>query len=177
LGLREYPPLKKILELAANSYNPRIRDKALKYFLDHFEIAYSKNYDPKINIPFLPCSIPNIYAKPSECFINPECKIMKFQVIDQNLKFRVETIGVRQHPDHDQLIDKLIKDPPLDKDKAKAVFEYLASQQGNFIHSDWNTLSNLKFIPVQNNNKSDIMTLTSPHNCFFKIEEEMYVYH
>ena len=180
MGLRVHPKLNKIIELAGNQYNPKIRDMALRYFLSNFEVAYAEDYYhynyPKTNIEFLPCSDPSIYAKPSECFISPECDIMKFRVVHQDLQFAVEKIGVRQHPDHNQLINRLTENPARDKNKAKAIFEYLATQQGNFTHSNWNSLFNLKFIPVQDKIRPDIMTLTSPRNCFFKMEEELYVY-
>ena len=70
LGLQEYPTLKKILELAAPPTDPKIRGKALRYFIDNFKEKYSKDYNPhNIKIAFLPCTDPKVYATPSECFI------------------------------------------------------------------------------------------------------------
>jgi len=180
LGLREYPTLLKILSLAAPrtlwSFGSLIRDKALDYFISNFEEKYSEDYDSaKVEIAFLPCEDINVYAKPSECFINPECKIMKFKVIRQDLRVYVEKLGVRQNPDRNELMNRLKNDPPRDEDKAKEVFEYLASQQGNFIQTDWITLVNLEFIPIQNKNQPNAIILTNPNSCFLEIPEEMYV--
>src|SRR5436190_24274774 len=99
LGLQEYPTLEKILELAASSTNDdAIRSRALKYFIENFEEKYSLSYTANVNVAFLPCLDNNNYAKPLECFIDPECKIMDFQVIRQDLQHQVGRLGVCQHP-------------------------------------------------------------------------------
>ncbi|GBC04755.1 hypothetical protein RclHR1_05850004 [Rhizophagus clarus] len=170
LGLQEYPELKKILELASPPTDFKIRSEALKYFIDNFEEKYSKDYNPdKVNIAFLPCSDPSIYAKPSECFINPECNLMNFQVIYQDLRFQVEKLGVSRNPDREKLLSRLTQDPPKDENNAKKIFEYLASQQTCFIKSDWEMLSNFKFIPT----KSETQPLASPCSCFLTCHDEM----
>jgi hypothetical protein len=175
LGLQEYPTLKKILELAAPPTDPKIRSKALKYFIENFKGKYSKNYNSsEINIAFLPCLDPSIYAKPSECYINPECTIMKFQAIHQELRFQAEQFGVRQNPSRDKLLKRLIEDPPNDVNKAREIFEYLASRQGDFIHSDWLHLADLKFIPIRAKTQPNVIDLTNPRSCFFKGQEERY---
>ena len=176
--MREYPTLKKILELATPPTDPKIRSKALKYFIENFKEKYSKNYNPsEINIALLPCLDPSIYAKPSECFINPECTIMKFQAIHQELRFQAEQFGVRQHPSREKLLNRLIEDPPRDENKAKAIFEYLASRQGDFIHSDCIFLADLKFIPIRVKSQPNVIDLTNPRSYFFKGQEERYVLH
>src|ERR1043166_10296836 len=123
LGVQEYPRLLKILELAALPTDAEIRGKAFRYFIESFEKKYSQNYNPNVNIAFLPCSDPDIYAKPSDCYINPECKIMKFKVIRQDLRFYAERFGVCQHPSSEKLLNKLMHDPPRDEKRAKKIFE------------------------------------------------------
>ncbi|RIA81211.1 hypothetical protein C1645_837362 [Glomus cerebriforme] len=172
LGLQEYPTLQKILELTAPPTDPKIRDKAFKYLIDNFKERYSESYkSAEINIAFLPCSNSNIYAKPSECFINPECMTMKFQTIRQDLIFYAEQFGVRQNPSHEKLLKRLIEDPPQNEYSAKKIFEYLATQQGDFIHSDWKILAGLKFIPIRDKFRSDVIIHTNPYSCFFKYRE------
>src|SRR6266498_4038549 len=105
LGLREFLTLKKILEL---STRPKTRSKAFNYFIDNFKEKYSKNYDLiKISVAFLPCLDQNTYVKPLECYINPKYKIMKFQVICQDLQYQVGQFGVRQHPSREKLLNRL----------------------------------------------------------------------
>ena len=73
----------------------------------------------------MPCEGSDTYAKPLECFINPGCKTMNFQVVCQDLQHRVGKFGIRQNPDHKELLNRLKENPP--HDKAKEVFEYLES--------------------------------------------------
>ncbi|CAB4474438.1 hypothetical protein RhiirA5_500084 [Rhizophagus irregularis] len=170
LGLQEYPKLGKILELAAPSTDSKIRSEALKYFIDNFGDKYFKDYDPaKVGVAFLPCSDPEIYAKPSECFINPECKIMEFRVIRQDLRFQVGKLGVSQNPNREKLLNRLTQDPPQDEYNAKKIFEYLASQQTHFTDSDLKMLSNFKFIPIKN----ETQPLASPCSCYLTTQDEI----
>ncbi|CAG8463812.1 12087_t:CDS:10 [Funneliformis caledonium] len=173
LGLREYPTLQKIIELAAPPTDPNIREKALKYFIDNFKEKYSKEYKPSdVKVAFLPCSSPNIYAKPTECFINIECTIMKFKVIRQDLRFNVGQFGVCQNPSGELLKERLIEDTPQDEETAKSVFEYLQSQQGSFTTHNWLVLGDLNFIPIRDSNRPDVIIKTNPRSCFFDNQEK-----
>ncbi|CAI2169488.1 1796_t:CDS:2 [Funneliformis geosporum] len=167
LGLREFPTLKTILELAASSStDPEIREKALKYFIDNFNEKYSKCYDKsRVYVAFLPCMEPGSYAKPLDCFINTECKIMKFKAVRQDLKYNVEQLGVRQYPDSEDLKRRLLEDPPQDVKKAKEIFEFLASQPGS---SNWHSLKDQNFIPVRDKILPDEIHRINPHNCFLE---------
>ncbi|RGB34624.1 hypothetical protein C1646_143658 [Rhizophagus diaphanus] len=172
LGLQEYPTLMKILELAANHSNLKIRSKALRYFINNFEEKYSGDYDPQVSIAFLPCSNRGTYAKPSECYISSECTIMKFNAVSQDLRFQVERFGVQQHPSREELLKRLNEEPPRHENKAKTIFEYLASRQTTFTDDDFKSLTDLKFIPIKKNSRAKI-TLASPRNCFFSVQEEL----
>ena len=81
MGIKKYPPLQKILTLAAPPTDPEIRNRALKYFINNFERRYYYDYNPAQVNAFLPCLDSYIYAKPSECYTNIGCKIMNFQVV------------------------------------------------------------------------------------------------
>ncbi|CAB4438088.1 unnamed protein product [Rhizophagus irregularis] len=172
LGLRKHPNLETIIKLAASPTDPKIRELALKYFIDNFDI-YSQFYKPEeVNIAFLPCS--DTYAKPSECYVDDKCTIMNFQIIREDLRSEAENFGVRQHPNHEKLVKRLTKNPPQNKNKAKEIFKYLSSQQEDFTDSDWDTLNNFEFIPIQDVSQSDeiINKLIKPRECLFKLKEE-----
>jgi hypothetical protein len=174
LGLRECPELQKILKLLTPQTDPQIRAKAFKYFTDNFKERYSKDYkSTEINVAFLLCRS-GVYAKPTECYINPECMKMNFNVIHQDLLSCAEQFGVQQNPSHDKLLKSLIDHPPRDIIKAKEIFEYLFLQ-GSFTPSDWKILGDLKFIPVKDRIKFNAITLTNPRNCFLKCTEYGYV--
>jgi hypothetical protein len=172
------PNLETILILAANQTYPEIREMSLRYFIDNFDEEYRDDYKPEtIDDAFLPCSNPNSYARPSECFINDKCRIMDFKIIRKDLRFKARKFGVRQNPNHEELVKNLIGNPPQDKNEATKVFEYLNSQQKDFTDYDWDTLKNFEFIPIQNESHSNeiIDKFIKPRDCYFKFEEERYV--
>ncbi|UZO10676.1 uncharacterized protein OCT59_002255 [Rhizophagus irregularis] len=167
LGLQEYPKLETILNLAVPSNDPKIRELALKYFIDNYD-KYSVHYKPdEINIAFLPCSKSNTYAKPSECFTNDRCMIMNFKVVREDLRSKAEKFGIQQHPNHDKLVKRLTENPPQGENNAMKVFEYLYSRQHDFTNADWNILNNSEFIPIKNENIH-----IKPRDCFFKLKDE-----
>ncbi|CAB4394655.1 unnamed protein product [Rhizophagus irregularis] len=173
LGLRKHPNLETIIKLAAPPTDPKIRELALKYFIDNFDI-YSQFYKPEVvNIAFLPCSNSDTYAKPSECYADDKCMIMNFQIIREDLRSKAEKLGVRQHPNHEKLVKWLTENPPQNKNKAKEIFEYLSSQQKDFTDLEWNTLNDFEFIPIQDVSQSEIINkLIKPRECLFKLKEE-----
>jgi len=72
---------------------------------------------------------------------------MKFWVICKDLRFQARRFDVRQCPNNNnELKNKLIENPPLDVNKAKQIFKYLASQKG-FIN--WKPLFDIDFIPIR----------------------------
>jgi hypothetical protein len=99
---------------------------------------------------------------------------MNFNIIRQDLLYYAEQFGVCQNPSNEKLIKRLIDDPPKNEEKAKEIFEYLSSQQGRFIFSDWKILADLKFIPVRDSLQPDIIIHASPNGCFFKTYKRRY---
>ncbi|RIA98236.1 hypothetical protein C1645_750373 [Glomus cerebriforme] len=171
LGLLQYPTLSKILKLSAPPTEKEIRNKALKSFIDNFE-KYSHEYDPAtIAIEFLPCFKPDVYAKPSECFINSDCAKMGFNVIERVYKNQAEKLGVNQHPDNEKLIKQLTENRPKSEVEAKDIFEYLETRRDTFTNKQLNLLSESEFIPIRNKEQNIIHK--SPYNCFFKGQKEV----
>lgn len=150
--------------------------KAFKYLNDNFKDRYSKDYKPtEINVTFLPCRKRYVYATPTNCYINSDCMKLNFNVIRQDYLYCAEQFGVQQNPSPDKLLKSLIEKPPRDIAKAKGVFEYLASQQGNFTDTDWKILGDLNFIPVKDKTRPNVINLINPHSCFLECTENRYV--
>ncbi|CAI2180803.1 12630_t:CDS:2 [Funneliformis geosporum] len=138
LGLREFPKLKTILELAASSsIDQEIREKALKYFIDNFDEKYlGEYYVFEVNVAFLPS-------------------------IRQDIQFKVTHLGVRPYPNDKELKKRLIEDPPQDVYKAKEIFEFLALQPAC---SNWYSLKDHNFIPIRDKLRPD--EYKSAYLCF-----------
>ncbi|RIB30618.1 hypothetical protein C2G38_2152060 [Gigaspora rosea] len=173
LGLQEYPSIQTIFQLAEQSQPLELREKALQYFVKNFKEKYSEIYNANmVDIKFLPC-INNIYAKPSECYSNPHCTKMGFNVLRQDLCFLAKEIGVKKYPDHNLLRDKLVQNLP-NMDNVKEIFEfmYFATHESE---SNWKLLQNINFIPIQEKVSSYKITYHKPEECFFKVFNEDYV--
>ncbi|CAG8561147.1 3105_t:CDS:10 [Paraglomus occultum] len=149
IGLRTYPTLLKILTLAAPPNAPELRRKAIGYFLKKFEIHYKNDYKDTVNISFLQCADSSTYVTPLDCFANSACGIMGFNVLHKSLLNSATILCVKTDPPKLKLIERLINKPPKNKDAAKKMFEYLATQTGSFEASDWEKLGDAKFVPVE----------------------------
>ncbi|CAG8503836.1 22860_t:CDS:2, partial [Dentiscutata erythropus] len=175
LGLQEYPSLQTILNLAATNQCLNLREKALLYLVKNLKEKYSITYNPTlIQMKFLPCSNSDNYAKPSECYSDPNCAKMGFNVLHQDWCYWAEQLGVKQHPECWLLIAKLEKDPPGNTDHAKKIFGYLAMRRGYFSHLYWAKLQNIKFIPIQDKVQPERFIHYRPKDCFFKLSNKIY---
>ena len=146
------------MTLAASPTDPIIREKALEYFLKNFSEKYKNVYDSaKVNVAFLPCLNPSIYANSSECFTNPECTIIKFNTIRKNLKTQVMLFGIHSSPTNEELKNRLSRDPPKDVEEATKIFEYLGSRSGYF---DWTTLADFNFISIKDKLQPNVIICT-----------------
>ncbi|CAG8505139.1 14702_t:CDS:10 [Racocetra fulgida] len=149
----EYPPLNIILQLAdVSNSDAALRSKALKYFMDNFKDKYSSMYKAEeVKVSFLPCSDPKIYATPM-----------------------ADELGIRHHPNREQLLNRLIQNPPENEQRAKEIFGYLASRLGDFNQTDWSSLRDLNFIPIRDKTQTSLIKYVTPRDCFFKGHDEAY---
>ncbi|CAG8556115.1 15690_t:CDS:2, partial [Racocetra persica] len=174
LGLQEYPSLQVILRLASQPTALEIREKALNYFIDNLRDKYREYKAILVQDKFLPCDNFEAYSKPSDCFSNPDCKIMGFNALRKDLRIRAEELGVRQHPNGKQLLKGLSNNLPNSIDDAKMVFDYLSSRRGDFDHEDWKVLRSLKFIPIEDKSTPGKIIHYSPRDCFLNCLNESY---
>ncbi|CAG8836111.1 28996_t:CDS:2, partial [Racocetra persica] len=143
LGLQTHPSFQTIMNLMVQNrssglaleYFFRNRSsglgvKALEYFVSKLNDKYSREYNSNsIQEEFLPCVNSGIYAKPSECYSSPDCAVMGFKILHQRWHPWAVQLGVKQHPDHNLLIERLKNCPPRNIDDAKRIFEYLAKRR------------------------------------------------
>lgn len=184
LGLNIAPPLASLLLLAApdsNMTNERktIQKRALSYLIEHHE-DYKDSYNVNtIQIKFLPCSDGKTFAAPKDCFTNPEAQLLGFQVLHQDLISVRDKLGVRENPTADRLIAAFVEKQEIDHEKARKVFEFMASRMGEFSYAQWQTLRQLPFIPVD---KNESIQLFLPAQVYFESDDstnfhkELFIY-
>ncbi|POV96419.1 hypothetical protein PSHT_15145 [Puccinia striiformis] len=163
LGLNKMPSIEALLILAANPKDIPLREKALQFFLEHFA-DYRAVYRPNAESPaFVPCD--SGLFKPNEAYSNPEAAVMGFNVLQNKYLSDYQKFGLKQNPDSQELLDRLLKYPPSDSKKAKSVFEYLSTRVADFSQSQLQTLKQSKFVPISG--KKEVPHV-APGGCFFQ---------
>ncbi|KAI8644601.1 hypothetical protein BD408DRAFT_383483 [Parasitella parasitica] len=172
LGLNTTPPLASLLLLAApdSKTTPErvaIQRRALSYLIEKYQ-DYKDSYNVNtIQIKFLPCADGKTYAAPKDCFSNPDVQLLGFQVLHSDLINVRDRLCVRENPTADQLVAAFVEKLQVGHEKARKVFEYMASRMGEFSHAQWQTLRQLAFIPVE---KNESVKLYQPAQVYFESE-------
>ncbi|KAJ3216334.1 hypothetical protein HK099_005915 [Clydaea vesicula] len=167
MGLKQQIPLFELLLLTSKSADRVQQTKFLAYFVENFSI-YEESYSHVKNTPELSPFLPstnvkgeNILSKPNDCFSDPGCSLMGFNVLRPDLVVNAEKFGVRKYPNSVELVRYLERSPPK-SEEAAAVFEFLSYQK--FSNYDWKTLRGLKFIPL---NRKGAMVYEAPYKVYF----------
>ncbi|KAJ1020756.1 hypothetical protein NDA16_004147 [Ustilago loliicola] len=188
LGLRRYPPMETVLELASTTSNDALRSKALSFFLDKFHAHYANQYTiyRAEKYAFIPARLPSetkmVLRKPTEVFTNPEAAVMGFPVAGPEINLAdLPKLGLRSNPTSTQLIGRLVNAPSKDEAQARKIFEYLATVP-EFSLNDFAQLRGAEFIPVRRNKRptseeaskdaavapaAGEVVLVAPMNCYF----------
>ncbi|KAG2182804.1 hypothetical protein INT44_005784, partial [Umbelopsis vinacea] len=181
LGLRNYPTLAILLNQASDAKKSQAdRNQSLKYFIDNFDKYYREFYNPMTAIEaFIPCR-DGRYSKPSECFGNAEAAVLGFKVIHTELSAVRDKLGVREDPDSPQLLKAFLGNIQTDPEKAKDVFNYMASRI-SLGQSTWNQLQDVEFIPVKDSRttakETNTITLMRPTECYFLSKDAQNDFH
>ncbi|PWN54178.1 hypothetical protein IE53DRAFT_392097 [Violaceomyces palustris] len=185
LGLRRHPPLQEILALASSTHDADLRSKALAYFFDKFNNVYRSEYslNKAASHAFVPCKVGSSekieLVAPIQAFTNPEARIMGFAVVAPEIPLTdLPKLHLRSNPLTKDLIATLLHQPEGDEEKARKIFEYLASIS-EFSPYDYSLLKNAEFIPVKKKPMAsdamsgteakveDKVTFVSPSECYF----------
>jgi len=131
LGLKEYVPLEKLLELISTRDNGK-RMPHLNYFIKNFYIYYKNQYSSSsVSVAFLPCVDTEELALPYDCYSDPSCKIMGYKILRTDLIKHAEILGVEAFPTARDIYLKLIEKPEniLSIENASEVFSFAAKLQ------------------------------------------------
>jgi len=132
LGLRRFPPEEELMRLAAGP-DKRLREKALRYFVDQFPAnGYSTQLVSGSHIAFLPLqNDKERLVRPFECYSNSQSSIMGFDVIRNDLQPHAMRFGVKPDPDIRECVKRLQKQPPHGPKEAREKFRYFADRLGD----------------------------------------------
>ncbi|KAG8886946.1 hypothetical protein FRB99_004337, partial [Tulasnella sp. 403] len=175
LGLRKFPPIAKILALASGD-NVAVRRKALSYFLENFGAKYANEYSPEkfSQVAFLPAVKADgtaFLSKPGEAFIEPQCAVMGFSLIEPSLRMdALAKLRLPKDPPASQVLAILLQNPPREPNKAREYFEYLTNRIADFTGDQFHLLQGQAIVPAQPPGLKDGWSMCKPGECFFKNE-------
>ena len=155
LGLRAFPSVKELIAVAVDavkSGNLVLRDRALKYMVErYYQNSYVAQESVASTIPYLPLQggDPSHMALPSQCFTNENATIMGFPLLRNDLRSHAAKFGVQANPPILECVQRLVKNPPETKHRAREVFEYFASRLNELNGLPLNTLDDANIVPVQ----------------------------
>ncbi|PLW32719.1 hypothetical protein PCANC_19560 [Puccinia coronata f. sp. avenae] len=162
LGLNKMPSIEALLTLAANPKDAQLREKSLQFFLEHFA-DYRAVYRPSTETrAFVPCD--SGLLAPCDAYSNPEAAVMGFNVLQKKYLTDYQKFGLKQNPDSQELLKRLLEHPPSDSQKAKGVFEYLSTRVADFTQSQLQTLKQAQIVPISGKQ----VTHVAPGGCFFQ---------
>ncbi|KAG8892545.1 hypothetical protein FRB99_002633, partial [Tulasnella sp. 403] len=162
LGLRKFPPITKILALASGD-NVAVRRKALSYFLENFGTRYAT----------VKADGTAFLSKPGEAFIEPQCAVMGFSLIEPSLRMDAQAkLRLPRDPPASQVEAILLKNPPREPIKGREYFEYLTNRIADFTSDQFQLLQRRAIIPARSPDlkDSDEWSMCKPGECFFKNE-------
>ena len=174
LGLRPYPSytdLVQIMSIAAANGDLPLRDQAMRYFIDHYQMKGYSIYDhSSVTTEYLPIQgSEKKVASPNDCFSNERSAIMGFDILRRDLHVHASKFGVKPDPPIAECVNRLIQNPPQSRRAAREVFSYLASRVSEMHDRYAETLSGASIIPIIANTKgegSERLIHIPPRICF-----------
>ena len=153
LGLRTHPSYQDLLHIVSNAMSNgefRLRDRALKYFIDHHQTKGYATFDhASVTLAYLPIQgNEKKVAAPKDVFINERATILGFDILRRDLQIHALKFGVKQDPSIAMCIERLIKNPPQSKRAAREVFGYMAGRVADLTSHHAESLSSAKIVPV-----------------------------
>ncbi|TCD69784.1 hypothetical protein EIP91_006320 [Steccherinum ochraceum] len=187
IGLKRYPPLETVVNLAA-SENLNVRTTALKYLLDNLSTHYS-HYDPRnfTHLAFIPAVKDNkpCMSAPGDVFTSAIWAPLGFATVNSILRPEdVSKLRVQDHPPTTRLVEILQNTPPDDPQVARTWFQAMGVRVSDFSSSQLTTLSSLPFVPVEQPGSQQgrivkskpSIRLMAPSQCYFKGESNAQVH-
>ena len=153
LGLRTHPSYEDLIAImaqAASNDQLNLRDRALKYFIDHHQTkGYASQKSPDMMTRYLPVEgDAKKVASSSQVFVNEKAAVLGFMILRRDLQVHSLKFGVKQDPPLDVCIDRVIHSPPDTQRSAREYFDYLAGRVSEFSNTQADKLGSAKIIPV-----------------------------
>ncbi|KAF8472133.1 hypothetical protein BDZ91DRAFT_491432 [Kalaharituber pfeilii] len=154
LGLKKFPDVRQLVELMAGK-DRSLAESALAYFIVNYHMNEYFNQKMPMDISYLPLDTMSVDIKdvgklvpPHGCFVNSKAAILGFPVLRADLQAHAEKFKVKQDPDMDEAVTKLIKLPPQSIKAATEQFGYFASRLSEIMPHHIIRLKDASIVPI-----------------------------
>ena len=152
LGLRAYPTVPELIEIAVAAYdakNSSLRDRALRYYIDHHHTnGYSSFNMATVRASYLPLDNSDCVVTFDQCFTNERATILGNNILRRDLHSHAQKFAVKADPPISDCIDNLTRKPPVSKRDARDIFAYFAGRLAEINPTHREVLSQANIVPV-----------------------------
>ncbi|PVF92100.1 hypothetical protein CPB86DRAFT_830215 [Serendipita vermifera] len=171
LGLKIFPPLPKLLELAGGA-TESVREAAFTYLLKHMQSNYANDHlEDHKDIKFIPAirdDLSPFLAGYDEVFLEPSCTVLGFAVPREDIRKQVfASLGIEKYPSPDDVIKSLFDVVIQSEKKAELLFSFLGEIANQFTEENWGQLGDTSFIPFKPEGSQTYIKV-KPHECYLK---------
>ena len=154
LGLKSCPTYAELIDIMASagtSSDLRLRDQALGYLINHFQLkGYSKFDTAGVVQPYLPIQGSEKRLQiPRQCFINERNTLLGFDILRRDLHPHAAKFGVQINPSISECVDRLIKNPPSSHRSAREIFAYFASRLTELDNDNVTRIGEAAIVPLK----------------------------
>ncbi|KAK0115907.1 hypothetical protein ONS95_012951 [Cadophora gregata] len=148
LGLRTYPSVPELIDMMASA-DDNLRKRSMYYFISNHHMNGYAAFDlHQSNKAFLPIQGTDRLVTPSQCFTNERCSILGFRILKKELSMHANKFGVAMDPPISECMQKLVAEPPQNKQEATALFAYFSSRLGEISQQAVVILGDSRIVPV-----------------------------
>ncbi|KAK3359758.1 hypothetical protein B0T25DRAFT_533783 [Lasiosphaeria hispida] len=176
LGLRPYPSVPELVDMMSSS-DISIRKNAMTYFISNHHLNNYAAFDiSSANKAILPLEgNEKQLVPPSACYYNEKAAVLGYNVLKKDLHQHAIKFGVLRDPPIKGCVQRLVTNPPQNRNMAITLFEYFASRLGDLGVADITRLKDAAIVPVmrknslsQSVNEKSETTLVHvrPQNCY-----------
>ncbi|KXX73784.1 Heat shock cognate 90 kDa protein [Madurella mycetomatis] len=176
LGLRPFP---KAVELIAMMASPDedLRTNSMSYFVaNHHLNGYASVDLSSANAAFLPTQgNGKQLVRPSACYTNEKAAVLGYNILRRDLHQHASKFGVARDPPITGCVERLVANPPQDRNMAITLFEYFATRLGDLGHNSLVRLRDAPIVPVMrqddrqhgfDKNPRPTLNHVQPHHCY-----------
>ncbi|KAH7318436.1 neutral zinc metallopeptidase [Stachybotrys elegans] len=154
LGLRPFPLVPELVEMMA-SKDEKLRTSAMTYFIaSHSTNRYAAFDLRDCRRAIMPLQGSSQLVPPSGCFTNERASILGFRILRRDLHDHAIKFGVARDPPMTECVNRLLANPPQDKQAAISIFSYFASRISEVTESSQVKLRDAPIVPVNRSNAS-----------------------